>query len=117
MIVVEINRQGVTIDGHAGFAEHGKDIVCAGVSTLAVTLAESLTNLTQDKVDCDVCSGHMEIHWEQLSDRGALLVDSFFLGICWMANSYPDNVFINNVDGRKTDGADGRKAEGGSYEV
>lgn len=49
MIVVEINRQGVTTDGHAGFAEHGKDIVCAGVSTLAVTLSDSLTGLTQDR--------------------------------------------------------------------
>ena len=51
MIVVEINRQGVTIDGHAGFAEHGKDIVCAGVSALAITIADLPTSLTQDPVD------------------------------------------------------------------
>ena len=46
--MVEINRQGVTIDGHAGFAEHGKDIICAGGSALALTLSDSLTGLTQD---------------------------------------------------------------------
>ena len=34
----------VTVDivGHAGYAEQGKDIVCAGVSTLAYTLINNL---------------------------------------------------------------------------
>ena len=37
MIKVEIikevdNIKQVTVDGHADFAEHGSDIVCAGVS-------------------------------------------------------------------------------------
>lgn len=49
LIVAEINRQGVTTDGHAGFAEHGKDIICAGGSALALTLSDSLTVLTQDR--------------------------------------------------------------------
>jgi uncharacterized protein YsxB (DUF464 family) len=32
----------LTITGHAGYAEKGKDIVCAGVSTLWGTLAAEL---------------------------------------------------------------------------
>ena len=39
MITVKMNGYSVFITGHAGLAEYGSDILCAGVSTLAYTLA------------------------------------------------------------------------------
>lgn len=44
MITVEFNPKTYTIDvtGHAEYDEKGKDIVCAAISTLFYTLAESL---------------------------------------------------------------------------
>lgn len=45
MIRVVIEQTGVehrvTVAGHAGYAEPGKDIVCAGVSSLFVALCEA----------------------------------------------------------------------------
>ena len=38
----------MTFEGHAGYAEKGKDIVCAGVSTLWGTLIEELKSRELD---------------------------------------------------------------------
>lgn len=47
MIRIHYNRQGLalTVSGHAGYAERGRDIVCAGVSTLIFALGRYLGNL------------------------------------------------------------------------
>lgn len=47
MIKVQIVKSGDTItgfqiSGHAGYAAHGQDIVCAAVSFLAITVVNSL---------------------------------------------------------------------------
>ena len=38
----------VTVKGHAGFAENGKDIVCAAVSAIVWTLAEAVKRLDDE---------------------------------------------------------------------
>ena len=47
MIKVTYHRQynSVTIEGHANSGDPGHDLVCAGVSTLAYTLAANVGNL------------------------------------------------------------------------
>ena len=36
----EGNKLSLRLEGHAGYAEHGKDIVCASASILAFTVAQ-----------------------------------------------------------------------------
>lgn len=93
MITVEIKPDGLTIDGHAGYAKSGNDILCAAVSMLAQNLVNSMEALTEDRPECHVWDGHMDIAWKNLSSQGALLVDSFFIGICSLAGTY-GNDFI-----------------------
>ena len=81
MITVTITENGLTIDGHAGYAEIGKDIVCAAVSSLTQGLIHSLKALTDDEISYRVASGHAEITYKDLSERGKLLVDSFFIAV------------------------------------
>ncbi len=40
LIVVKIRENRLTIEGHAGYAEPGKDIVCAGVTALTQTASK-----------------------------------------------------------------------------
>lgn len=91
LIVVNITPTGLTIDGHAGYAKTGNDIICVAVSALAQNLVSSIEALTRDKILCQVKDGHMDIKWENLSEQGKLLVDSFFLGICGISNTYGEN--------------------------
>lgn len=89
MIEVSVTEKNVTISGHAGYAESGNDIVCAAVSAISYNLVRGLDSLTIDTVICAAREGNMDIEYENLSERGRLLVDSFFIGICDIANNYP----------------------------
>lgn len=92
--MIEITRRsdGITISGHARYAPHGQDIVCAGISTLAQTLIASIELLTEDTIEYVVQSGEIEITHGNLSEAAQLLVDSFFCGCQMIANTYPANV-------------------------
>lgn len=94
MIEVSVRKDGITVSGHAGYAETGKDIVCAGVTALTQTLICSLENLPGDKIEYAVSPGRADIYYGDLSEEGKLLVDSFFIGICQIVDEFPDYVRI-----------------------
>lgn len=94
MIEVKQNSDSISIKGHAHYAEPGKDIVCAGVSTLAQTMVASILAMTTDEIQYDMQPGSVEIKYRNLSEAAQLLVDSFFVGVNLIANVYPENVRI-----------------------
>ena len=94
MIVVDVRKDGITVAGHAEYAEAGKDIVCAGVTALTLTLIRSLEGLTSDEIEYEISPGKADMHYRDLSEAGKLLVDSFFIGVCSIADEFPDYVRI-----------------------
>ena len=94
MIAVSVRKDGIEINGHAGHAEIGKDIVCAGVTTLTQTLIRSMQGLTRDEIEYELSPGRADIHYRNLSEEGKLLVDSFFIGVCLIADDFPEYVRI-----------------------
>ena len=50
MIKVEYNNKKITISGHAGFADYGKDIVCASVSSIIYTTVNGLLNIDSESI-------------------------------------------------------------------
>lgn len=94
MIAVSVRPDGINIIGHAGYAEYGKDIVCAGVTAVFQTLVKSLHDLTGDDIRVNIAQGASNVIFGNLSERGRLLVDSFFIGICQIADEFPDYVQI-----------------------
>ena len=63
MIEVSRSKESIRICGHAGYAEHGKDIVCAAVTALSQTLIMSVEELTDDEIQCEISPGRAEIHY------------------------------------------------------
>ena len=94
MIAVSVRKDGITVSGHAEYAEAGKDIVCAGVTALVQGLIRSTESLTSDKIEYEISPGRADIYYGNLSEVGMLLVDSFFIGICQIADEFPDYVRI-----------------------
>lgn len=88
MIAINVSTTGIIVDGHAGYAEHGKDIVCAAVSVLTQNLINSIESLTIDMIDYEIDEGHIKIAYKDLSEKGCLLVDSFFIGISEIIRVY-----------------------------
>ena len=94
MIEVRIRPERIEISGHAGYAEPGKDIVCAAVTALTQTLIQSIENLTDDKIEYRISPGKAEIEYRNLSEKSKTLVDSFFVGICLIAEEFPEHVKV-----------------------
>lgn len=94
MIEVSIHEGEIKISGHANYAAPGYDIVCAGVTSLAQTLIKSILDLTGDKIEYEISPGRVDIKYGNLSEKSKTLVDSFFIGICMIAEEFPEYVRI-----------------------
>jgi hypothetical protein len=78
------------IDGHAGYAEAGEDIVCAAVSALVINTINSIEEFTDDAFTCDCKDGQIN-NWEftsAVSSSTDLLMDSLMLGLKNIQKSY-----------------------------
>ena len=61
-IRIDVEGMRLEIDGHAGYAPAGQDIVCAAVSTLTYTLVQNLAlMLCADEYTADLEDGHARI--------------------------------------------------------
>lgn len=94
MIEIKVRDHEIVAVGHANYAECGKDIVCASVSILLQNLIRSIHDLTDDKIEYDLKAGQAFIKYRDLSEKSKTLVDSFFIGICSIADAYSDYVRI-----------------------
>lgn len=103
MIAVNITPLGLTVDGHAGYAKTGNDIICAAVSALAQGLVHSLVALTGDRITYHIAGGHIDINYKDLSEKGKLLIDSFFIAVSDLGLTYGDAYLEITADGRKTE--------------
>lgn len=94
MIKVRVTEHGIWMEGHAGHYHNGCDRVCAAVSALTCNLINSLQELTNNRIRAETDDGMSVIEWEQLSESGKLLVDSWFLGITTINQEYNCITFV-----------------------
>ena len=58
MIKIEIKGNDfISIKGHADYAEIGKDIVCATVSSIVITSVNGILRIDRDAIDYDESDG------------------------------------------------------------
>lgn len=94
MINVKCNNNGLTITGHAGFADSGQDIVCAGVSAIVQTLIQSVEDLTMDTIDYTMQPGFVDIKFYTMSGDSNVLFEAAMIGLQMIADAHPHNVTI-----------------------
>ena len=51
MIKIKVSKENISILGHANYDEHGKDIVCASVSSIAITSINLALKLNDKSLD------------------------------------------------------------------
>lgn len=100
MIQIEINYDDafdIQIQGHAGYAEKGKDIVCASISTLYQTLMMSFENDgygTLDHIRSNDGFEHVRIH--DVAREGLGVITAFVIGCEAVSKAYPVYVTVHN---------------------
>ncbi len=85
---------GFEIEGHAAFAPHGEDIVCAGISILAQTTALGLQKVLELEPEIKIEEGYLKCHFQKPLTRekqreAAVLMDTMVLGMEETARHYP----------------------------
>ncbi len=97
MITVSIHKNskgqlnGFHLEGHAGYAESGSDIVCAAVSALVITTMNSIEHFTSDTFDYQENEedGMMDFRIvSTISERSELLLGSLILGLQGIEEEY-----------------------------
>lgn len=88
---------GFRIDGHAGYDEHGKDIVCAAVSSAAYMVVNTISDIMNIDAEIKVYDdGYMYL---RVPSENAYLCEILLKGLknhfILMEESYPKNIKVN----------------------
>lgn len=98
MIVVTHMHNKIIVRGHAGYAEHGKDIVCAAISALTQTFIATIEKLTDEQIKYDISPGRADIYIENPGEAVQLLIGSFLIGCKMIADEYPEYIRIEEIN-------------------
>ncbi len=91
------NISELVIKGHAGYDVHGKDIVCAAVSSMAITTINNIIAL-EDSIYYEENSGLLKIRVEKDTDINQKLLNNLIRMLSELENQYPKNIEIRNED-------------------
>lgn len=90
MIQVTLNDNGYVVEGHAGYNEIGRDIVCSAVSALSQTTAMALREHTV--VFKKVEEGMMSVYITKSNREVRALLKLLRIGIHEISNQFPNHV-------------------------
>ena len=94
MIRAVFTHQRLTLDGHAGFAPRGEDIVCAAASALVYALVGALEE--QDNIrELVVRPGHVTV---AAREGGQAEFDLIRCGLLQLAARYPACIRVETTD-------------------
>lgn len=93
MITIKRTQKTLTVSGHAGYAERGKDVVCEAVTSQVQTLTASIEQLANEKPAFSLSSGFYE-SLEGLGDKSLFLVSAFIVGMRLLQDGYPAYVKV-----------------------
>lgn len=104
MIRIDIKRKnaeitGFHVEGHAGYADYGKDIVCSAVSVLVINCINSIETLTNASVSLEEKEADGMIDFtvvDFFDDNVKLLFQSLLLGLQEIADSYGEDYITLN---------------------
>ena len=92
----KLTEYEISVKGHGEYAEYGKDIVCAAVSMLFTSAAQTLADYnTEHPIKCfmyDLKGGNGYIQGSSNSRKVEGVFDMLITGIEMVSDIYPENV-------------------------
>lgn len=89
----EDNYLAVSCFGHALYADHGSDVVCAGISVLVINTFNSIGAFTAEQIEIEEDRKNciLSLKFQKPSGHdGRLLLDSMILGLQEIQKTYGD---------------------------
>jgi len=98
MIKVRILENEIIISGHAGFADYGKDIVCASVSSMVVACANDMLTVNEKAVTYTDDGSEVVIKIIQEDELISKLLNNLKELLKSLAKDYPENIKIDSEE-------------------
>ncbi|WP_416326091.1 ribosomal-processing cysteine protease Prp [[Eubacterium] hominis] len=88
----------MTICGHAGYADKGQDLVCAGVSSIAIGMMNALDQMEPDTCDLSMKDADVEIQVNKVTEGNQLLLRGMIIQLQTLKETYKKYVQINEQE-------------------
>ena len=95
MIKISIKDDEIIISGHANYDDYGKDIVCASVSTIAITTINAIIEFDKDSINVEESVGYLKINILKHTKENDTLISNMNKLFEELELKYPKNIKIN----------------------
>lgn len=95
MIKISIQDDSIVINGHAMFDDYGKDIVCASVSSIAITTINAIIEFDNTSIDVRENDGYLKIDILKHNKNVDILISNMIKLFEELEKKYPNNIKIN----------------------
>lgn len=97
MIKVKKSENQITITGHAGYAEFGHDIVCASVTSIAITTINAIIRIDREAIDAKAKDGLIVINVLKNEKMVDLLITNMMELLKELEKTYKKYIKIEEV--------------------
>lgn len=94
MIKIKVEKDMITLTGHANYADYGKDTVCAAVSAIVITSVEAISSFDESAINIKEETDKLTITITKHDNITNTLISNMMKCLKEVANQYPKNIKI-----------------------
>jgi len=94
MIKVNVKNDSISITGHAKYADYGKDIVCASVSSLVISTINAILKFNEKAISYEEEADKLVINILKKDDITIKLIGNMLDMLKELSDQYPKNVKV-----------------------
>ena len=96
MIKIKVNKDIISITGHAEYADYGKDIVCSAVSSVVMCSVEAIAAFDQTAINVKQTKDKLDIIINKENEITSKLINNMLNCLKEIEKQYPKNIKIND---------------------
>ena len=96
MIKIKVNKDIISIMGHAEYADYGKDIVCSAVSSVVMCSVEAIAAFDQTAINVKQTKDKLDIIINKENEITSKLINNMLICLKEIEKQYPKNIKIND---------------------
>lgn len=85
---------GFECKGHSDTAEHGRDVLCAFVSSACFMTCNTVTEVIGIKADTAAAEGYMRLSIKESPIKAQDILEGLLLHLTELKSDYPDNIKV-----------------------
>ena len=94
MIKIYLSDNEIKVSGHARYADYGKDIVCAAVSTCLITTVNGLESIDENYIGVEQKPDEVVVTINKTDEVSSKLINNIIEIFTELESQYPKNIKI-----------------------